>query len=164
MKVLLLYSYFIDGFAYAGEALVGKHIGAKDKPSLRESIKYLFIWAIGIGIVSSFAYGILGNWLVGIMTTDSDVINATKPFLFWLLLMPTLSCVAFIWDGIYIGATAGKQIRDCMIYAAIAFISSYYLLKDHFGIQALFIAYFIHLVVRSIYLSFKAKKTIYQAF
>ncbi len=161
MKLLLLYSYFIDGFAYAGEALSGKYIGARDKPALTKAVKYLFYWAFAIGLVSTVAYALFGEWMVEVMTTNADVVAGARPFLIWLVFMPLISCAAFMWDGIYIGATATKAVRNGMIFACIAFFSIYFILKGNIGIQALWYAYFAHLLVRTLYMSFVAKKQVF---
>lgn len=166
MKLLMLFSYFIDGFAYAGEALCGRYIGAGDKPSLKSAVKWLFVWAIAIGVASTFAYAFGGEWMVRIMTTETAVIEAARPYLLWLTLMPIVSCAAFMWDGIFVGATAMVPIRDGMIWACVAFYSVYLTLIHLFpeaipGMQSLCCAYFAHLIVRTIYLSVKAKKYIF---
>lgn len=161
MKLLMLYSYFIDGFAYAGEALTGKYIGAQDKASLRLAVRQLFIWTAGIAAVSTAAYGFGGEWMVSIMTSEAEVISGSRPYLFWLTVMPVFSCAAFIWDGIFIGATAAKAIRNSMIWASAAFYAVYFILEARFGIQGLYTAYFAHLIARDVYLTVTAKKQVF---
>ncbi|MBR6423315.1 MAG: MATE family efflux transporter, partial [Bacteroidales bacterium] len=158
MHLLLLYSYFVDGFAYAGEALTGRFIGERDWASLRETIKYTFFWGAVIGVVSTIAYAVFPRAIIGVLTDNAEVITASGPYLFWLILMPLLSCVAFIWDGIYVGATASRSLMVCMIWSAGLFIAAFYLCAPHFGAQALYIAYFVHLVVRSLYLTISWRK------
>lgn len=157
MKLLMLYSYFLDGFAYAGEALTGRFFGERDKNSLKHLVRILFLWALGIGIVSTVIYSIWGEEMVRIMTNDKDIITASRTYLFWLVVMPLLSCAAFLWDGIYIGATAGREVRNCMIWAAAVFIATYMGLDTTFGIQALYIGYFAHLATRTIYMTWRWK-------
>ena len=161
MKLMMLFSYFIDGFAYAGEAITGKYIGASDKLSLRKAIKVIFIWSISIGVVSTGVYLIGGEALVKMLTDNAEVVESSKGFLFWLLIMPVVSCAAFTWDGIFIGATASKEIRNSMIYAVVAFYICYYALNPYIGIQSLWVAYMAHLVARTAYLSIMAKKAIF---
>ena len=153
MHLLLLYSYFVDGFAYAGEALTGRFIGEKDPASLRETIKWTFFWGGVIGVISTVAYAVFPRTIIRILTDNEEVIAASEPYLFWLLLMPLLSCVAFIWDGIYIGATAAREMMVCMIWSAGLFIVSFFVCEPQFGAQALYISYFVHLLVRSLYLT-----------
>lgn len=161
MKLLMLYSYFLDGFAYAGEALTGRYIGAQDRASLSKAVRILFYWTAGIAIASTAAYGFGGEWMVRLMTNEDTVISASSPYLFWLTIMPAFSCAAFIWDGIFIGATAAKAIRNSMIWASIAFYICYFALYRAYGINALYAAYFAHLIVRDIYQTVTAKKEVF---
>ncbi len=161
MKLLLLYSYFVDGFAYAGEALTGRFIGEQDKAQLHRVIRLLFWWCLGIAAVSTLAYAVIPQTLIGIITDDPAVHAGCKPFLFWLLLMPVFSCIAFVWDGIYIGATASRALRNGTVGSAVAFLAVYFLCARFFGIQSLYIAYFAHLIWRSAYQTLFARREVY---
>ncbi len=161
MKLLMLYSYFVDGFAYAGEAMAGRYIGEQNRSSLNETVKYVFLWGAVIGVVSTVAYAVFPRAIIGLLTDNAEVIGASESYLFWLLLMPVLSCVAFIWDGIYIGATASRPLMVCMIWSAAGFIAAFYLCAPHFGAQALYIAYFVHLIARSVYLTLVARRSVW---
>ena len=163
MKLMLLYSYFIDGFAYAGEALSGRYIGARDRESLTRAVKVIFMWCCRIGIVSTLGYWAGGEWLVRLMATDATVIAESARFLPWLLVMPFVSSVAFTWDGIFIGATATKALRNSMLWAVVGFFASYFLLRGTIGVQSLWVGYMMHLVVRTVYLSAVAKKEVFEA-
>ena len=163
MKLMLLYSYFVDGFAYAGEALSGRYIGAGDKVSLRRAVKVIFIWCGGIGVVSTFGYWAGGEWLFKFMATDPVVIAESSKFLPWLLIMPLVSSVAFTWDGIYIGATATRAIRNSMLWAVVGFFLSYWIFRNPYGVQSLWIGYMVHLVARTVYLTAAAKKEVFEA-
>ena len=163
MKLMLLYSYFVDGFAYAGEALSGRYIGARDKVSLTRAVKVIFAWCCGIGVVSTLGYWAGGEWMVRLMATDATVIAESARFLPWLLVMPFVSSVAFTWDGIFIGATATKALRNSMLWAVVGFFASYFLLRGTIGVQSLWVGYMMHLVVRTVYLSAVAKKEVFEA-
>ena len=160
MKMLLLYSYFVDGFAYAGEALSGRFIGARDVSGLRSTVKVVFMWSFVISVVSTLAYLFFPRTIIGVITDDAGVIAACEPYLFWLLLMPVMSCIAFTWDGIYIGATASVQMRNCMLSAAAVYVIVYIAFRSAMGIQALYLGYFAHLVVRSVYLTVTYRRSI----
>jgi multidrug resistance protein, MATE family len=160
MKLMMLYTYLIDGFAFAGEALTGRFIGARDRESLHKLIKLIFKWGLLIVIASTIIYVTAGTPLIRMMTANEEVIYGTRKFLPWLWIMPSISCIAFIWDGIYIGATATKTIMLSMLWSVVAFFTVYYSLKDIWGIQALFLAFMAHLIVRSTYLTYKAKSKI----
>lgn len=171
MKLLMIFSYFTDGFAYAGEALTGKYIGASDKPMLRQSVRWTFIWSMAIAVIFMGIYHFAGVPMLRVMTSDAAVIEQAKVFLPWLLLMPVVGCAAFTWDGIYIGATASKEIRNAMLWAVVAFVavwaagmlvisaetsSNYNVIAMHI----LMAAYFAHLLARTLYLSFRYKKLV----
>ena len=115
---------------------------------------------MGVGLAFTLIYLIGGEQMVGLMTKDQSVIEASRPFLFWLVLMPLISCAAFMWDGIFIGATAGRQVRDCMLFAALGFVLAYIGLFRYIGVQAVYVGYFVHLLVRTLYLSIRWKKVL----
>lgn len=154
MKLFMLFSYIVDGFAYAGEALVGKAIGEQSLD--KYLVRLLLLWAVGVGILFTGVYLGLGINSIRMMTNASNVLLSAKPHLIWLYLMPIVSTLAFMWDGIFIGATAGPQIRNSMIWAAIAFVLVYFLLAHSFGMTALYMAYFAHLLARVVYLSIQS--------
>lgn len=156
MKLFMFFSFFIDGFAYAGEALVGKAFGGRE--DVRPVVRLLFNWSIGVGLVFTAVYALWGMESIGWLTNDSTVLSAARPYLGWLIAMPIVSTLAFMWDGVYTGATAGVQIRNAMIYAAVAFVVAYAACYRWLGVQALYVAYFAHLFARVIYLTGQWKK------
>ena len=171
MKILMIFSYFTDGFAYAGEALTGRHIGSQDRPMVRQTVKRTFIWSMSIAVMFMGIYHFGGVHLVKLMTSDVAVVEQSKVYLPWLLLMPVVGCAAFTWDGIYIGATASKAIRDSMIWAVAAFgltwIAGQAVLNltrperyDVLAMHVLMAAYFAHLLARTVYLSVRYRKTV----
>jgi len=160
MKLMLLYSYFIDGFAFAGEALTGKYIGAKDGNNLRKAIKLIFIWCLSIGLISTIGYYFGGEALFRLMTNNEDVVSAASEFLPWLLIVPMAGCVGFTWDGIYAGATSSVALRNVMIVSVIFFFLAYFVFRGSMGIQALWLGYTLHLIVRSLLMTIRAKKEV----
>lgn len=167
MELLLIFSYFTDGFAYAGEALVGRFIGAKDKRNVKRAVRYVFVWSMSIAVAFIGIYAVTGEPLLRLMTSDATVIGMCRNFLPWLMVMPPLGCAAFTWDGVYLGATASVQIRDAMFVAMVAFIGAWFAGKVLFlqgvtesvlCLHLLLAAYFIHLVARTVMLSFSWKK------
>ena len=163
MKLFMFFSFFVDGFAYAGEALVGKAFGEQSAISYQQSdirkiIRLLFNWSIGVGLFFTAIYAVLGDESIAIMTSDSEVLAAAKPYIGWLIAMPLVSALAFMWDGVYVGATAGVQIRNAMIWAAVAFVAGYLATFTWLGPQALYLAYFAHLIARVVYLTIERKK------
>lgn len=161
MKLLMFYSYFLDGFAYAGEALAGKYIGARDRCALQKAVRLLFVWSLVIGLLSTGLYAWGGSAMLGWVADNEQVAEAAAPFMIWLLLMPLLSSAAFMWDGIFIGATAATAIRNSMIWSVVAFYGVFYALEGVCGAQALFYAYAAHLLARALYLSLVARREIF---
>ena len=127
MKLLMIFSYFTDGFAYAGEAMTGKYIGAKDGLRLSQTVKWTFVWSMGIALIFIGIYHFAGVPLLRMMTSDATVVEASREYLPWLLLMPVIGCAAFTWDGIYIGATASKAIRNSMLWAVVGFTAVWFI-------------------------------------
>ena len=174
MKLLMIFSYFTDGFAYAGEALTGRHIGAKDGVMVRQTVKWTFLWSMGIALIFMLIYHFAGVPMLKMMTSDQTVVTAAQGYLPWLLLMPIIGCAAFTWDGIYIGATASKDIRNSMLWAVVGFFlvwgAGMILLQllgsaasETYGRTAMHIlmaAYFAHLLARTLYLSLRYKSVI----
>ncbi len=168
MRLFMFFSFFVDGFAYAGEALVGKAYGMNradalnDKmsatKSLNDVVRALFNWSLGVGLFFTLFYALTGRANIEMMTNDADVITASTRYIGWLIAMPLISTLAFMWDGIYVGATAGKQIRNSMIWAAVCFVVGYAATYRFVGAQALYIAYFAHLIARAVYLTLEWKK------
>ena len=158
MKLFMFFSFFVDGFAYAGEALVGKAYGEKsEKIKVNSVVRSLFFWAIGVGVAFTLLYAATGEWNIRLMTNDEEVIAASMNYMGWLIAMPIVSALAFMWDGIYVGATAGVPIRNAMIWAAVGFLVGYVVTYRFVGAQALYIAYFAHLIARVVYLTAKWK-------
>ena len=158
MKLFMLFSYFVDGFAYAGEALVGKEWGASrslasSPHSLVRIVRLLFAWSLGVGFLFTLLFALWSDACYYAMTNDMIVLARLADYTGWLIAMPIVSTLAFMWDGVYAGATAGKQIRNAMIYAALGFVTCYLATYWWLGIQGLYIAYFAHLVARVVYLT-----------
>ena len=166
MKLLMIFSYFTDGFAYAGEALTGKYIGAKDGVMVRQTVKWTFIWSMGIALIFMAIYHFAGVPMLRMMTSDQSVVAAAGAYLPWLLLMPVMGCAAFTWDGIYIGATASKAIRNSMLWAVVGFFAVWaagLLFPDitpSASMHVLMGAYFAHLLARTVYLSARYPRVI----
>ncbi len=161
MKLFMFFSFFVDGFAYAGEALVGKALGGVQGDKVQSTkgisiiVKTLFNWSIGVGLLFMLIYAVAGDESIAVMTNDVPVLKAAQKYMGWLIAMPIVSAIAFMWDGVYVGATAGKPIRNAMIWAAVGFVVAYVMTYRFVGAQALYIAYFAHLIARVVYLTVK---------
>jgi multidrug resistance protein, MATE family len=162
-QFFIFFSYFIDGFANAGEALTGRYIGAGQRGNLLRAIRLIFYWSAGISLAFMVFNAVGGSFVLGFMTSNQDIIAEAAPYLFWIVLIPPVSFVAFIWDGVYIGATASGRLRNAILLALAFFLAAYYLTCDLFGNHGLWFAMLIFLAVRSVYLSWHLKKIIPEA-
>lgn len=119
-------SYGVDGFAFASESLVGKYKGAADDSKTHRAIRLSFSWGMGLALLFSLGYGLFGTALLRVFTNQADVLAAARPFLFWMALLPIFATPCYIWDGVFIGLTASKAMRNSMILAFVIFIATYF--------------------------------------
>ena len=167
MKLLLLFSFFTDGFAYAAEALVGKFIGRRDIPAVKMTVRHVFVWSMGVGMFFVLVYLFGSDPVFRVLTSDAQVVQAARPFYFWLLLMPPIGCAAFTWDGVFVGATASRSLRNSLVWALLAFFGLWFFgyavrggsLLPEEALHLLLAAYFAHLLVRTLYLSYRYNRS-----
>ena len=179
MKLLMLFSYFTDGFAYAGEALTGRFVGEHNEDGVRSTVRGTFAWGFGLAGAFMLLYGVGGTPLLRLMTSDTTVVEAGRAFLPWLLLMPLIGCPAFTWDGIYIGATASKDLRNSVLLCAVGFFIVWFIgrwllaalgigtltpgnLTPETSLHLLMAAYFMHLAIRSLYQTVRYRPAVLQ--
>lgn len=148
MQLFTLFSYIMDGFAYAGEALAGRFIGAKNDVGLRRCIRLLFLWGIGLSLSFTILYAFLGRDFLGLLTNDTSVIKASGDYFYWVLAIPLCGFSAFLWDGIFIGAMATRQMLCSMLVASATFFIIYYLFYRSMGNHALWMAFLGYLSLR----------------
>lgn len=148
MQLFTLFSYIMDGFAYAGEALAGRYIGARNKTALSRMIRLLFGWGIGLSLSFTLLYGVGGKGFLSLLTNDSVVIQEAGTYFYWVLAVPLAGFAAFLWDGILIGATATRLMLYSMLVASGTFFLIYYLFFGMMGNHALWMAFLIYLLLR----------------
>ena len=158
MHFFTFFSYIMDGFAYAGEALVGKHLGANDRPALRQMVHQLFVWGFVLSLVFTLVYGIGGKVFLGLITNEQSVITASSAYFYWVLAIPLAGFAAFLYDGIFIGATATRWMLYAMSIATIAFFLIYYGFRGAMGNHALWLAFITYLALRGIVQGFLGRK------
>ena len=163
LQFLFIFSYFMDGFAYAAEALTGRFIGEKNKAKLKEVIKLLFIWGSIISISFSLIYFLFSNTILFLLTNEKEVIEKAGEFIIWIIFVPIISFASFLWDGIYIGATASKSMRNSMIIASLlVFFPVTILLNNMLGNHSLWLGLLLFMAARGIAQTILAKKSILQ--
>ena len=155
-------SYGIDGFAYASESLVGKYYGANDKSNLKKAVNYSLVWGAVLALIYSLGYYFGGEFLLGIFTDDQSIIDYAIEFLLWMALIPILGFASYIWDGVFIGFTAGTAMRNSMILSLIIYLGVYYIFVSRFdNMHVLWLSLGIYLLARGViqsYMYYKKEK------
>lgn len=148
MQLFTLFSYVMDGFAYAGEALCGRHKGAGNGGALGRAVRRLFVWGASLAAVYTAAYALGGPSFLCLLTDEAEVIGASGPYFPWAVLIPLAGMAAFIWDGVFIGLTATRGMLVSSALSAAAFFVLYVLLFPSMGNHALWLAFIVYLAVR----------------
>ena len=150
MQLFTLFSYIMDGFAYAGEALTGKYIGAGNRQELQRTIRHLFGWGIALSLAFTLLYGIGGKEFLGLLTNEQSVISASGDYFYWVLAIPFAGFAAFLLDGICIGATSTHIMLKAMVVASGSFFLIYYSLHNVLHNHALWLGFIVYLALRGI--------------
>ncbi len=150
MQLFIFFSFFIDGFANAGEALSGRYWGAGDKHGLQESIRALFRWGGGVALLFSLFYLLFGSNVLQLLTSQSQVLAIAATYLPWLCVMPLLAFPAFVWDGIFIGLTRSRQMFMSMLCAMLVFFALWFALRHTIHNHALWLAFDAYLLTRGV--------------
>ena len=150
MQFFTLFSYVMDGFAYAGEALSGKYVGARNEKLLRRTVRQIFMWGAGLSLFFVVLYVVGGEPFLSLLTDDKTVIVAADGYFYWALLIPIVGFAAFMWDGIYIGATATRGMLISMFIASSIFFVTYFGGRAAYGNHALWLAFILYLFSRGI--------------
>ena len=145
-----LYSYIMDGFAYAGEAICGKYYGAGNAPSFHACIRRLFAWGAIMTVVYTAAYYFGANDILHVLSNEQTVIEASEPYLLWVALIPVAGMGAFIWDGVFIGITDSRGMLLSCFVAAIVFAIILSLFFTTMGNHALWLALLSYLLARGV--------------
>lgn len=155
IQFLHVTAYFLDGFAFAAEVLVGKAMGAQARGTLRRSALMTSLWALGACIALSVGFALFGGAVIDLMTTATDVQTTARIYLPYLVAVPLLGLAAWMLDGIFIGATRTADMRNMMILSTLAYFVSVIPLMALFGNHGLWAGMLISLVVRGITLGWK---------
>ncbi len=162
LQFFMFFSFFMDGFAYAAEALTGRFFGAADLNLLKKSIRALFFWGVVLSVPFSLIYLAAGNSILSLLTDNREIIGAAAPYLPWVVVIPLISFPAFLWDGIYIGATSSAGMRNTMLFSTlVVFFPAWYLTQEHLGNHSLWLALILFLISRGISMGLFSKRYIF---
>jgi MATE family multidrug resistance protein len=164
MQLFTLFSYVMDGLAYAGEALSGRYIGARNREAFTDTVRHLFGWGAVIAVLFTLVYALGGNAFLGLLTDDKEVIAVADTYFYWALAVPAVGIAAFIWDGIFIGATATRGMLLSMAAAAVSFFILYYGLHPVLANHALWLAFLTYLLMRGVVQTGLSREVIRRAF
>ncbi len=155
LQLFTLFSYMNDGFAFAAEALTGRFIGARDERSLRSALGRCLFWGFAVSVLYVGVY--LAGWrqLVGLFITAgtadaAHILDLAGRYIVWIILIPLASAMPFIMDGIMVGATHSRIMRDSMLWSTAAYFAVYYALYGLVGNNALWCAFTLYMFLRGV--------------
>ncbi|MCM8536278.1 MAG: MATE family efflux transporter [Lentisphaeraceae bacterium] len=150
-------AFAVDGYAYAAESFTGKFIGAKDTLSLKLLTKISFKWGLLTGLVFALIYWIGSSYIFAIFTDKELITSEANTYLIWALVACLINPISFIWDGIFIGATMSKAMRDSMIFCTLLVYIPAFLLLREYGNHGHWLAMTIFMIARGICMTAMAK-------
>ncbi len=148
MTLFTIFSYVMDGFAYAGEALSGKYYSAANKLAFDRVYNSLFAWGAIMAVVFTLVYAVGGNGFLMLLTNEAVVVQAAEAYFWWAVMIPIVSVSAFVYDGIFIGLTATRSMLVSSVVSALAFFALYLALQTYLGNHALWLAFIVYLGLR----------------
>ncbi len=155
LQFLSISAYALDGFAFSAEALIGQAFGAKSVKSLRKVSIFAIFWAFLAAIVLTLCFYFGSDFLIVLMTSSEELRANAQVYVYWVIVAPILAAPAFILDGIFIGATRTKDMRNCMIISFGIYCLVVWLLYEPFGNQGLWAALMVMFIVRAVTLFFQ---------
>ena len=145
----------MDGFAFAAEALVGRALGAWDRATLRRAAIVTSQWGLGTVILLALIFLVFGPAIIDVMTTAEEVRVAAYAFLFWMVLAPPLGMPSWMLDGIFIGATRTRDMRNAMVVSLAVYLVALFTLPEMFGNHGLWAAMLLFFVLRGVTLGLR---------
>ena len=150
MQLYLLFSYILDGFAYAGEALGGRYWGARDRYAYNDVVRRLFGWGALMTVVFTCIYVIGGMPFLRLLTDEPSVVEASKAYVWWAYLVPAAGVAAFVWDGIFIGTTQTRGMLLSSAIAALVFFVTATITIKTMGNHGLWLSMILYLATRGL--------------
>ena len=148
MQLFMLFSYMLDGFCYAAESLTGRFIGERNRVSLAHCIRLLAVWCAGVAAIYIVGYIFWWEPILGIFTSSPTIMACAEEYIWWIVMVPLVGFIPFLIDGILIGATKTRIMRDTTFFALVAFFALFFALQGVLGNRALWIAFIGFIVVR----------------
>src|SRR5262245_29312564 len=146
---VLIGSFFLDGMATAAEQLCGRSVGAHDRSAFMQATRFALGWGFGFGIASTAVFLIGGTALIDLMTTSAEVRRVAREFMPFAAFAPVLGALAYTFDGVYIGATWAREMRNLMMAALALYLATWWALQSH-GKAGLWAAILVFLAARGV--------------
>ena len=150
IQFLHIFAYALDGFAFAGEVLVGISYGKRSISYIRKSIILCTIWSSLTAFLLSLIFLTFGDSIINFMTNADEVLNISKDFKIWIIIVPLCSFPAYILDGIFFGTTHTAEIRKAMIFSTIFYFLTALILTSKFQNDGLWLALNLFLIMRAL--------------
>ncbi len=144
---LLISAFFLDGLANAAEQLCGQSIGARDRAAFSEATRLVIMWGFAFALAVALIYALFGPALIDMITASQDVRDDARKYLWLVVAAPILGVFAFAYDGIFIGATWARDMRNLMILSLVIFLLAWFVLRP-FGNTGLWGALLVHYAAR----------------
>lgn len=148
MNLFMLFSYMLDGFCYAAESLTGRFIGEKNREGLRKCIRLLAVWCAAVAAIYIVAYIFWWEPIISIFTSSPTIMACAEEYIVWIVMVPLVGFIPFLIDGILIGATKTRIMRNTTFWALVAFFALYFALRGVLDNRGLWIAFIGFIVVR----------------
>ncbi len=163
LQLFTMFSYMNDGFAYAAEALTGRFIGARDELSLRDCVRKCFVWAFSIAVLFVGVYigwwrEILGLFLDSGASDSGAILDLANEYVVWVIIIPLAAAMPFLMDGIMVGATQTRVMRNSMLLATAAHFAIFYGLHPFIGNNALWLAFTLYMFLRGVFQYFMSDR------
>ena len=162
LQYIYILSFAIDGLAFAAESLIGRYKGAHDLQSLKRTTRLIFLWAFLFAGMIMLIFVFFGEQLLYVFTDQRSLVERAEVYLIWVIVAPVINVAAYIWDGIFLGATASRALRNSVIVSTLLYLSAVYLLMP-FGNHGLWGALTLLLVARGISLTVLAPKYLFKS-
>ena len=144
---LLISAFFLDGFANAAEQLCGRAYGARDRPAFSGAVRLVISWGFAFALAVTAVFALFGPLLIDLMTASADVRHGARDYLPFVVVSPLLGVFAFGFDGVYIGATWAREMRNLMMLSLLLFLTAWLALRS-FGNAGLWAAFLVHYAAR----------------
>lgn len=154
--ILLQFQYFmayaLDGLAHAAEALAGRALGEQNEDGFRRAVRLSLVWSAAVAVLFSVIFAVAGGQIVGLLTGQKQLRELAMDFLPWMVVSPLASFWSFLFDGVFVGATWAKEMRNTMAFSAfLVFVPTYYLTQAlGLGNHGLWLAFLIFMVSRAV--------------